>query len=77
MNKLKEKTGHNEPYKLAGHHGPVGQYSPVDLEVGGLNFGDGKSKKQKTYKLIYVRESAHIQVVASLECLGHIQLYKY
>ena len=26
-----------------GHLGPVGQYSPVDSEVGGSNLGDGKS----------------------------------
>ena len=27
---------------LAGHRGPMGQYWPVDLEVGGSNLGDGK-----------------------------------
>ena len=28
---------------LAGRRGPVGQYSPVDSEIGGSNLGDGKS----------------------------------
>ena len=30
-------------YQLAGHRGPVGQYLPVDSEVGGSNLGNGKS----------------------------------
>ena len=30
-------------YEEAVHCGPMGQYLPVDSEVGGLNFGDGKS----------------------------------
>ena len=36
---------------MTGHRGPVGQYSPVDSEVGGSNLGDGKSSFFWTAKM--------------------------